>query len=133
MTRLDLTDPHTAGALELLGQVLAEARRLGLEALIEPLSWKGGAVDRTTDAVIYAAVVAHDLGAPLIKVPVPADVAPGPARVHPPPPAGRSGRSGRVGPNCSGRWPTPWPVARPAWPSAVRSTSNPTRRPWPRR
>ena len=81
MTRLDLSDPRTAGALELLGQVLAEARRLGLEALVEPLSWKSAAVDRTTDAIIYAAVVAHDLGAPLIKVPVPADVAAGPARV----------------------------------------------------
>ena len=81
MTRLDLTDPHTAGALELLGQVLADARRLGLDALIEPLAWKAGAIDRSTDAIVYAAVVAHDLGAPLIKVPVPADAASGPARV----------------------------------------------------
>ncbi|HWW54123.1 MAG TPA: hypothetical protein VNY84_10150 [Acidimicrobiales bacterium] len=81
MTRLDLTDPHTAGALELLGRVLTDAHRLGLEALIEPLAWKGGAIDRSTDAIVYAAVVAHDIGAPLIKVPVPADVAPGAGRV----------------------------------------------------
>jgi DhnA family fructose-bisphosphate aldolase class Ia len=82
MTRIDLTDAHTAGALELLGQVLAETKRLGLEALIEPLAWKGGAVDRSTDAITYVSVVAHDLGAPLIKVPVPADASPGPARVE---------------------------------------------------
>jgi 2-amino-4,5-dihydroxy-6-oxo-7-(phosphonooxy)heptanoate synthase len=44
------------------------------------LSWRNGAVDRTVDAVVYAAVIAHDLGAPLLKVPVP-DAAPGAARV----------------------------------------------------
>ncbi|HSS09677.1 MAG TPA: hypothetical protein VLL25_07325 [Acidimicrobiales bacterium] len=82
MTRIDLADPGTAAALELLGSVLAEARRLGLEALVEPLLWKDGAVDRSTNGVVYAAVVAHDLGAPLIKVPVPNDVPPGPARAH---------------------------------------------------
>jgi DhnA family fructose-bisphosphate aldolase class Ia len=81
MTRIDLADPHTADALELLGRVLAEARQLGMEALIEPLSWKGGAIDRSTAAIVYAAIVAHDLGAPLIKVPVPDDAEPGPARV----------------------------------------------------
>ena len=81
MTRIDLADPATATALELLGQVLAAARRLGLDALIEPLSWKDGAVDRSTDGIVYAAVVAHDLGAPTIKVPVPNDVGPGSARV----------------------------------------------------
>jgi DhnA family fructose-bisphosphate aldolase class Ia len=80
MTRIDLADRASAAALELLGQVLAEARRLDLEALVEPLSWKDGAVDRSTDGVVYAAIVAHDLGAPLIKVPVPNDVSPGPAR-----------------------------------------------------
>jgi DhnA family fructose-bisphosphate aldolase class Ia len=82
MTRIDLRDPATAGALELLGEVLAEADRLGLQALIEPLSWKDGAIDRSTDAVVYAAVVANDLGAPLIKVPVPGGVTAGAARVE---------------------------------------------------
>jgi DhnA family fructose-bisphosphate aldolase class Ia len=81
MTRIDLADPTSAGALELLGQVLAGARRLALEALIEPLSWKRGTIDRSTDGIVYAAVVAHDLGAPLIKVPVPDDADPGSARV----------------------------------------------------
>jgi len=82
MTRIDLTDPASAGGLELLGQVLAAARRLGLEALIEPLSWKNGEIDRSTGGIVYAAVVAHDLGAPLIKVPVPGDAKPGPARIE---------------------------------------------------
>ncbi|HWW54062.1 MAG TPA: hypothetical protein VNY84_09840 [Acidimicrobiales bacterium] len=81
MTRIDLRDRATSGALELLGQVLAEAYRLGLLALIEPLSWKDGAIDRSTDAVVYAAVIAHDMGAPLIKVPVPGGLA-GAARVE---------------------------------------------------
>jgi len=81
MTRIDLKNPSTAPALELLGEVLAQARRSGLDALIEPLSWKDGALDRTTDGIVYAAMVAHDIGAPLMKVPVPADAAPGPARV----------------------------------------------------
>ena len=35
---------------------------------------------RDTDSIVYAAVVAHDLGAPVLKVPVP-DVEPGAARV----------------------------------------------------
>jgi DhnA family fructose-bisphosphate aldolase class Ia len=82
MTRIDLTDARSAAALELLGQVLAAARRLGLDALIEPLSWKDGRIDRSTDGVIYAAVVAHDLGAPLIKVPVPDDAEAGSARIE---------------------------------------------------
>jgi DhnA family fructose-bisphosphate aldolase class Ia len=82
MTRIDLRDRATAPALELLGQVLAEARQRSLSALIEPLSWKDGAMDRTTDGIVYAAVVAHDMGAPLVKVPVPADAAAGPARVE---------------------------------------------------
>ena len=42
-----------------------------LEALIESLSWRDGAVARDTDAIVLAAVIAHDLGAPLLKVPVP--------------------------------------------------------------
>ncbi len=83
MTRIDRDDPHTAEALELLGQVLEESRECGLEALVEPLTWVGGAggrIDRSVDGIIAAAVVAHDLGAPLLKVPVP-EAAPGPARV----------------------------------------------------
>ncbi len=71
MTRIDLSDPLTAPALELLGQVLDQASAAGLEALIEPLVWHDGQVARETDAIVYAAVVAHDLGAPLLKVPVP--------------------------------------------------------------
>ncbi|MGP8058197.1 MAG: hypothetical protein ACLP9C_00995 [Acidimicrobiales bacterium] len=81
MTRLDLDDPRTAGALELLGQVLDEANGAGLGALIEPLVWRDGAVARDTDSIVYAAVVAHDLGAPLLKVPVP-DVAAGGPRTE---------------------------------------------------
>jgi DhnA family fructose-bisphosphate aldolase class Ia len=76
MTRIDLSDPLTAPALELLGQVLEQSRAAGLEALIEPLVWRDGRVARDTDSVVLAAVIAHDLGAPVIKVPVPA-VTPG--------------------------------------------------------
>jgi hypothetical protein len=79
MTRIDLTDPLTAGALELLGQVLEEARGAGLEALIESVVWRDGAMARDPEAIVLAAVVAHDMGAPLLKVPVP-DVAAGAAR-----------------------------------------------------
>jgi DhnA family fructose-bisphosphate aldolase class Ia len=80
MTRIDRDDPLTATALELLGRVLEEARVLGLDVMVEPLAWRDGAVDRTTDAVIEAAVIAHDMGAPMLKVPVPA-VAAGSERV----------------------------------------------------
>jgi DhnA family fructose-bisphosphate aldolase class Ia len=80
MTRIDRDDPITAAALELLGRVLEEARVLGLDVMVEPLAWRAGAVDRATDAVVQAAVIAHDVGAPVLKVPVPA-VAPGPDRV----------------------------------------------------
>jgi DhnA family fructose-bisphosphate aldolase class Ia len=79
MTRIDLADAVTAGALELLGQVLEEARAAGLEALIEPLVWREGRVGRDPDDIVLAAVVAHDLGAPVVKVPVPS-VAPGAER-----------------------------------------------------
>jgi DhnA family fructose-bisphosphate aldolase class Ia len=79
MTRIDLTDPVTAAALELLGRVIDEARAAGVEALIESLSWGEGRMARDTDAIVFAAVIAHDLGAPLLKVPVP-DEAPGRAR-----------------------------------------------------
>lgn len=81
MTRIDRGDPMTAPALELLGRVLEEAASAGLDAMVEPLSWRGGAVDRSVDGVVEAAVIAHDMGAPLLKVPVP-DVAAGPARVE---------------------------------------------------
>jgi DhnA family fructose-bisphosphate aldolase class Ia len=80
MTRIDMTDPQTAPALELLGTVLESARASGLEALIEPLTWTEGKVARDTDSIVFAAIVAHDLGAPVLKVPVP-DVAPGAARI----------------------------------------------------
>jgi DhnA family fructose-bisphosphate aldolase class Ia len=80
MTRIDRDDPATAPALELLGQVVEEARLAGLEALIEALSWSRGTVDRSPDGVVLAAVIAHDRGAPLLKVAIP-DVAPGSARV----------------------------------------------------
>jgi DhnA family fructose-bisphosphate aldolase class Ia len=80
MTRIDMADPITAPALELLGKVLESARSLGLDALIESLSWSDGRVARDTDSIVFAAIVAHDLGAPVLKVPVP-DVASGAARV----------------------------------------------------
>ena len=80
MTRIDLTDPVSAAALELLGCVIDDARAAGVEALIESVSWRQGAMARDTDAIVLAAVIAHDLGAPVLKVPVP-DVAPGRDRV----------------------------------------------------
>jgi DhnA family fructose-bisphosphate aldolase class Ia len=71
MTRIDLGDPLTSPALELLGQVLEQAQSAELEALIEPLVWRDGQVARDTDAIVYAAIIAHDMGARLLKVPVP--------------------------------------------------------------
>ncbi len=79
MTRIDMTDAVTSSALELLGQVLEQARDAGLDALIETLVWRDGRAVRDTDAVVLAAVIAHDLGAPVIKVPVPS-VTPGKER-----------------------------------------------------
>jgi DhnA family fructose-bisphosphate aldolase class Ia len=79
MTRIDMDDPITATALELLGQVLEQASVAGLEALIEPLVWEQGRIRRDTDAIVMASIIAHDMGAPLLKVPVPA-VAPGTER-----------------------------------------------------
>lgn len=81
MTRIDLGDAATAAALELLGRVLEEASDAGLEALIEPLAWSAGQLDLGVDGIVRAAVVAHDLGSPFLKVPVP-DADPGPARVE---------------------------------------------------
>jgi DhnA family fructose-bisphosphate aldolase class Ia len=71
MVRIDMSDRLTAPALELLGKVLEGARSAGLDAMIEALSWRDGRVARDTESVIFAAVVAHDIGAPLLKVPVP--------------------------------------------------------------
>jgi DhnA family fructose-bisphosphate aldolase class Ia len=79
MTRIDMSDPHTAEALELLGRVLEEARECGVEALIEALSWREGHMARDVDSIVLAAVIAHDMGAPLLKVAVP-DADAGPAR-----------------------------------------------------
>jgi DhnA family fructose-bisphosphate aldolase class Ia len=79
MTRIDMADPLTSPALELLGRVLEQARAAALEALVEPLTWRDGRVARDTDSIVFAAVVAHDMGAPVIKVPVPA-VEPGEER-----------------------------------------------------
>jgi DhnA family fructose-bisphosphate aldolase class Ia len=79
MTRIDLADPATSPALELLGQVLEQAKATRLEALIEPLVWREGRVARDTESVVFAAVIAHDMGAPVVKVPVPAE-APGAER-----------------------------------------------------
>jgi class I fructose-bisphosphate aldolase len=79
MTRIDMGDALTSPALELLGQILEQARSANLEALIEPLVWRDGQVARDTDAIVFAAVIAHDMGAPLLKVPVPV-AEPGPER-----------------------------------------------------
>jgi len=81
MTRIDLDDPGGAAALELLGRVLEEARSSSLEALIEPVMWRSGTMSRVTADIVLAAVIAHDLGAPLLKVPVP-DVPAGGARIE---------------------------------------------------
>jgi DhnA family fructose-bisphosphate aldolase class Ia len=80
MVRIDKSDPSTAAGLELAGRVLEEARRLGLEAMTESLCWRDGRVARDVDSVVLAAVIAHDMGAPLLKLPVP-DAEPGAARL----------------------------------------------------
>ena len=80
MTRIDLDDGLGAAALELLGQVLEDANARGLEALIEPVMWREGQMSRVTTDVILAATIAHDMGAPLLKVPVP-DAPAGEARI----------------------------------------------------
>lgn len=79
MVRIDLSDPLTPSALELLGKVLEDARAAGLEAMVEPLPWREGRMACDTDSIVLAAVVAHDMGAPLLKLPVP-DAAPGATR-----------------------------------------------------
>jgi len=80
MTRIDRASPLTAGALELLGRVVEEAAQAGIDALIECVPWRDGRMDHHVDAIVLAAVVAGDMGAPNLKVPIP-DAAPGPARV----------------------------------------------------
>jgi DhnA family fructose-bisphosphate aldolase class Ia len=80
MTRIDPSNALTAPALELLGQVIEQAHQAGIEALIEAVPWRDGRMDRDVGRIVAAAVVAHDMGAPLLKVPVP-DVPAGPERV----------------------------------------------------
>jgi len=75
MVRIDPTDARTSAALELLGHVLEDARALGVEALIEPVPWRDGRMGHDVDDVVRAAVIAHDMGAPLLKVPVPSAAA----------------------------------------------------------
>ncbi len=60
--------------------MLEEAQTAGLDALIEPLFWRDGRMSHRVDDVVTAAVIAHDLGAPLLKVPVP-EAGPGAERV----------------------------------------------------
>ena len=79
MIRIDPSDARTAAGLEMLGQVLELARRSGLDVLVESVPWLDGAMAQSTDAVVLAAVIAHDMGAPLLKVPVP-DETPGAMR-----------------------------------------------------
>ncbi len=81
MTRIDPSDLHTAPALELLGRVLDEVAAAGLDALIECVGWRDGRMARDTDTIVQAAVIGHDLGAPVLKVPIPDEPAGG-ARVQ---------------------------------------------------
>jgi DhnA family fructose-bisphosphate aldolase class Ia len=81
MTRIDLDDERGAAALELLGRVLEDAVAAHLDALIEPVMWRGGQMSRVTSDIVLAATIAHDIGAPLLKVPVP-DESPGAARIE---------------------------------------------------
>ncbi len=71
MTRVAMDDLRGAEAIELLGRVLEEARAAGLEALVEAVVWRGGRMSKLIADIVLAAVIAHDLGAPLLKVPVP--------------------------------------------------------------
>jgi len=79
MVRIDHEDAAGASGLAMLGQVLEDAVAHGLEALVESVCWRAGAMVHDTGAVLLAAVIAHDMGAPLLKVPVPAEP-PGSAR-----------------------------------------------------
>jgi DhnA family fructose-bisphosphate aldolase class Ia len=73
--RIDLSDGRTSGGLEMLGRVLDDARRWGLDALVESVPWANGSMGHDIDAVVLAAVVANDMGAPVLKLPVPAAAA----------------------------------------------------------
>ena len=79
MTRIDMTNPVTAPRSSSWAACSRTLVKPGSEALVEPLLWRDGRVCREPDDIVLAAVVAHDIGAPVIKVPVPA-VAPGAAR-----------------------------------------------------
>ena len=136
MTRIDMDDAITASALELLGQVLEQSKAAGLEALIEPLAWEGGRIRRDTDAIVLASIIAHDMGAPVIKVPVPA-VAPGAERQRavarvvasvgcPSSSSVARGRRPAVTPS-STRCVTSWRAGEPAWRWGAPSTRTPTR------
>jgi DhnA family fructose-bisphosphate aldolase class Ia len=80
MTKIDVGDPRTSGALELLGRVLEDARGQGLEVLVESVPWRDGRMGHELDDIVRAAVIAHDIGAPLLKVPVPAALPGAPLR-----------------------------------------------------
>jgi DhnA family fructose-bisphosphate aldolase class Ia len=81
MTRVDPTDRSGADQLEMLGAVIEQASAAQLSCLVEPLTWTHGAMDRGVDGIIWSAIIAHDLGAPLLKVPVP-DAAAGSERIE---------------------------------------------------
>ena len=89
-------------------------------------------MSRDTDDIVLAAVIAHDLGAPLLKVPVP-DVAGRAARVDAVARVvasrGRAGALPRAAPTAGWRRPasldeigTSWPAAAPGWPWAGPSS-----------
>lgn len=141
MTRIDLGDPLTAPALELLGRVIDDARAAGLEALIESLSWRDGRMARDTEAIVRAAVIAHDLGVPLLKIPSPPSAPAGSGSTPWPgwwrrsvSPSSSSAAPGvtAVASRSSTRWPTPWPAGRPGWLSVGSSSRIPIPPPWPR-
>jgi DhnA family fructose-bisphosphate aldolase class Ia len=71
MVRIDHGDGRSAAALAMLGEVLEAASDEGLEALVESVCWRQGAMVLEPEEVVLGAVVAHDMGAPLLKVPVP--------------------------------------------------------------
>ncbi len=71
MTRVAMDDRRGAEAIELLGTVLEQAGEAGLDVMVEAVVWRGGRMSRLIADIVLAAVIAHDLGAPLLKVPVP--------------------------------------------------------------
>ena len=141
MTRIDFDDPLTAPALELLGQVLEQARAAGLEALVEPLRVaRGPDPPRHRLRSCWRPCVAHDMGAPVIKVPVPAVAAGRRAPARGGPGGGERGRArplprraasprGGATPS-STRCATSWRAEAPGWRWGGRSTRTPTRPRW---